>query len=352
LSNLGISLPAPDYGKPLAKIYEEGCLSIILHSKSLQILEHACSNARAQDLPSWVVDLQDEDVILKTPPGNTTDGSRISQTDLSTLSPASGQLRVRGILVGSITTRAENDFGTLEFPPDSLSILTEEKYDLIGSEVDSLRMLLHRLVLFREWMHLCDGIPSPYDAEDPSDNFHKLVTFSTSSLHSAFSSESSDAHLFSAWTNILQYPDTSYDLSDAETIVETWKKADDTNSRSWTPELSQCAVVAAALLQAKVTGKDNPVPADLLDFNTHICGDLGNRALIFVREPLLDEMLPGTAFHMAMVGDCVAVLEGADNPVGLRRKDDCWSFVGPAFVLGLMDGEGWLEEDLQDFLLA
>jgi hypothetical protein len=47
-SALSIPLPAPDYGKPLGKIYEEACVAIILHSGSLQMLVYASSNARAQ----------------------------------------------------------------------------------------------------------------------------------------------------------------------------------------------------------------------------------------------------------------------------------------------------------------
>lgn len=350
-TNLGLSLPAPDYGKSLEKIYEEACVAIILLSGSLQILEYACSNARAQNLPSWVVDWQDEDVTLKTPSGSATEGSRISQIDLSTLSPASGQLLVRGVIVGSITTRAESDFATSQFPSGSLPILNEENYGFT-SEVESLRMLLHRLRLFREWMHLVDGVPSPHGDEDFGDIFRKLVTFSTNSGQSPFSSESEDARLWNAWVNLLQCPDTRYDLSHADKVAETWKSADDANSHHWTPELFQCSVVAAAiLLAATSTSKDGQVPAELLDFTAHVAGDLGNRALILVRDVLLEATLAGTAFHMARVDDCVVLLEGADNPVVLRRKGDQWSFVGPAFVVGIMDGEGWLEEDLQDFLL-
>jgi hypothetical protein len=38
-SALSTPLPAPDFGKPLEKIYEEACGAIIQHSGSLQMLE-------------------------------------------------------------------------------------------------------------------------------------------------------------------------------------------------------------------------------------------------------------------------------------------------------------------------
>lgn len=313
------------------------------------MLEYASSNARAQNLPSWVADWQDEDVTLINPPTRATEGSRISQTHLSTLSPASGQLRARGQIIGLITTRAENDFATLEFPPGSLPILKGERYDVIGNEIDSLRLLVHRLRLFREWMRLVDGVPPPYPDEDSGDFFHKLVTFN---------SESSDARLFNAWIDILQYPDTLYDLSNGERVAETWKSADKANMCHWTTELSQCSIVAAALA-TKSAGRCGQVPseiAELLDFTAHLSGNMGNRALILVHDTLLDATLPGTAFHMVIVDDSIVLLEGANYPVVLRRKGDKWSFVGPAFVVGIMDGEAWLDEDgavqgLQDFVL-
>jgi hypothetical protein len=354
LSTLGVSLPAPDYGKSLEKIYEEACLAIILHSKSLQILEYACSNARALNLPSWVVDLQDEDVILITPRCNATDGSRISQNDLATLSPAYGQLRARGIVLGPITTRAEHDFATLDFPSASLPMLQEEKYDFVGSEVEALRLLVHRLRLFREWMHLVSSIPSPYEGDSSIDLFHKLLTFNCSGSYSPFLSPSTDTRLFNAWTDILQYPDTTYTLTNAEKLAETWKNTDSTASHPWAPELFHCVVIAAAILLAtqSQSSTDPHIPTEMLDFTAHLCGDLGNRALILVHDPLLEETVPGTAFHTASVGDVVVLLEGADNPVVLRRKGEEWVFVGTAFVVGSMEGEGWLEEDLEDFVLV
>jgi hypothetical protein len=55
-SALGIPLPAPNYQKPMEKINEEACVAAILHSKSLQILDYACSNTRARNLPTWATD--------------------------------------------------------------------------------------------------------------------------------------------------------------------------------------------------------------------------------------------------------------------------------------------------------
>jgi len=354
-STLNISLPAPDYGKPLEKIYEEACVAIISNSRSLRMLGYASSNSRAQNLPSWVPDWQDENVSIKHPSAGATNGSRISQTHLSTLSPASGQLRVRGQIVGLITARAENDFATLKFPSGSMPILKEERYELVGDEVDTLRMLLHSLKLFREWMQLVDGLASSYLDEDTDDFFHKLLTFNASS---SFNSEGSDTRFFNAWVDILQYPHTSYDLSEAEKVAESWKKVDVASAHHWSDDLFHCSVVAAALLTASASrnGQVAPEMAELLGFMAYLSGNIGNRVLVFVHDPLLNETLPGTGFHTAMAGDAIVLLEGADDPVMLRKKDDKWLFIGPAFVLGIMKGEAWLDDDgtvqdLEDFVL-
>ena len=143
-----------------------------------------------------------------------------------------------------------------------------------------------------------------------------------------------------------------------ERVAETWKSADKASAGHWTTKLSQCSIVAAALA-TKSAGRDGQVPpeiAKLLDFTIHLSGNMGNRALILVHDTLLDVTLPGTAFHMTEVDDSVVLLEGADAPVVLRHNGEKWSFVGPAFVLGIMDGEAWLDEDgavqgLRDFVL-
>ena len=350
-TTLGIPLPSPVYTKSLEMIYEEACSAIILVSKSLKMLEYACSNSRSANLPSWVPDWQDEDATLLNLPSDATEGSHISQTTMSMLSPGRGQLRVRGLIIGSITARSENDFSTLEFPSGSLPILRGDHYELVDTEVDSLRLLVHRVRAFREWLRLLDEMPTPYtDDEDPCNFFHKLVTFDPESIKPS---------VFNAWSDILQYPDTKYDLDKGEKLAEAWKTADKANSGHWTQELFYCAIIAATLASqtATIAGQSTPEVAELLDLTAHISGNMGSRTLVLVHDTTLNSTLAGTAFHTANIHDSVVLLEGANFPVLLRRKSDQWTFVGTAYVVGVTEGEAWPDEetaatrDLREFTL-
>jgi hypothetical protein len=242
---------------------------------------------------------------------------------------------------------------TLDFSSGSLLIFKEEQYSFTGKEVDSFRFLLRRLMLFRELMHVLDGVPPPPHLDEHSgDLFHKLTTFGSGW-------GSSDSRLFSAWVDILQYPDTTYDLSNGESIVQEWKEADKASVEHWTAELSHCTVVAAALVteSAWIDGHIPSVIAELMELTSGISTYLGDRALILVHDTGISTTVPSTAFHTAAVDDTIVLLEGKDTPVVLRQKGDTWVFVGPLCVFGIMHGEAWADEDdngqrLQEFMLV
>lgn len=352
-SSLGIQLPVPDYDKSLATIYEEASVAMMLHSGSLQILSYASTNSRAEGLPSWVPDWQDENATLLVPPADATEASRIHQSEKSALSPRSGQLLVRGRVVGKIVTRSENDLASLDVSKTSLPILTGENYHLVNSEVDSLRFLVHQIRLFREWMN-GDVEVNPdllhLDDEEIGDFFQRIVTFDD---------VENQAYLLQLWVDVLQF-DPSYDLEDGQVIADGWKTADAVNEEKWSEELFACAAVAAAMLTKSIKRNGIVVPeaGELLDFTAHITGNMGSRAMILVEDTQVNTTFPGTAFHEVRVGDLVVLLEGAGTPVVLRRKGNNWWFIGPAYLLGIMHGEGWLDEDeiaagdLENFVLV
>lgn len=253
-----------------------------------------------------------------------------------------------------ITTRTANAFVSHEFPSDSLPILRGQKYDLVGEEVDSLRLLVHRVRLFREWIGVLEGIANSL-LEEGGDFFRHLITFDG---EETMISESADVPLFNAWGKILQYPDTEVDLSDGEALAGKWEMEDLETETHWESEMKNCATIAAHLTiqSLRLSNNTHPFAPQLLDYTAHLSGNMGNRRLILVHDKTLDATLPGTAFHTAQIDDFVVLLEGSTCPVALRQQEgELWSFVGPAYVSGFMDGEAWPDEDeeveLQEFVL-
>lgn len=51
----------------------------------------------------------------------------------------------------------------------------------------------------------------------------------------------------------------------------------------------------------------------------------------------------GLAPYTAQPSDKVCLLNGAQFPIILRRKEDYWTVIGESYIHGIMDGEGWRE---------
>jgi hypothetical protein len=265
----------------------------------------------------------------------------------------SGQLRVRGKIIGVVTTRAQSDFAKLDFPSgprlDGLPILTDEKYDFTN-EIDALRLLIHRIKLFREWKRLVETVPPQVDEEESGDVFYDILNFG---------SEYSPRDLFDIWVDILDYPDTKHDLSIGKELAEKWQAADSSNAVQWSTELIHCAVIGASLIgqSPRKGGIFIPQAAALPNLMADLSGNMGDRVLVLIHDHGLDATVLGTAFHAVQNDDVIVLLEGCEYPVVLRGQEKLWRFVGPAFVIGLMDGEAWSDEDsvvdeLKDFVLV
>ncbi|KAL0782536.1 hypothetical protein CaCOL14_000442 [Colletotrichum acutatum] len=59
LGRLGISVPNPDYTKPVTRVYEDLALALCLHSGSFWVLHMGSSENKVNGLPSWVPDFSE-----------------------------------------------------------------------------------------------------------------------------------------------------------------------------------------------------------------------------------------------------------------------------------------------------
>jgi hypothetical protein len=68
LSALGFILPAPDYSKTTATVYEELTVGYIQQYKQLGLLELTCTFGRLSEIPTWVSDFSDQKFVIGVNP--------------------------------------------------------------------------------------------------------------------------------------------------------------------------------------------------------------------------------------------------------------------------------------------
>jgi hypothetical protein len=86
-------------------------------------------------------------------------------------------------------------------------------------------------------------------------------------------------------------------------------------------------------------------------FDASVRVSTGMRRLFISR----DEEWLGLAPSNANVGDVIALLEGGSVPYILRLSETeagCYKLIGDAYVHGIMDGEAWKPDLLQDLVLV
>ncbi|KAF2000371.1 hypothetical protein P154DRAFT_466029, partial [Amniculicola lignicola CBS 123094] len=105
LESFGVSLPDPDYLKPVETIYEEMARSIMIATQSLEQLRFVCTCTRKPNLRSWVPDWQDENHLNF--------GELSFETAYGDSSPVTyleeGKIAIYGEKVGEVRLRAVSD---------------------------------------------------------------------------------------------------------------------------------------------------------------------------------------------------------------------------------------------------
>lgn len=332
-TDLGIELPPVDYSKPLSRVYEGAAVAMIMWSRTLKILGHACHDHGS--LPSWVPDYSDDTIRSSTPSGDATGGFKVTASSVKALNPRPGELSIRGKIVGKVKAWKGGKANTI-FPtrPDQydLGILMSPIKGVV-EEVDTLRLMIAQIQFFRHLYHLlqrnseyCDG-----DADDAFLDILKQDTYSEPS------------HIFKIWLDILQYPKTKFNLKNGEDLAAKWQNADPAGAAKWTAELTSCAIIAASLVsEIRYEGRLLDSTLDILDMVSQLSANLNHKALMLVHLDALKTTTLVTGAASVQEGDAVVLLEGAEWPVVLREVGvGKWRFFGPAFVPGIMDGELW-----------
>ena len=341
-TDLGISLPAVDYEKPLSRVYEEAAVAMISWSGTLRVIGDACHNDRNTAFPSWVPDWSDENIKISTPSGDVTKGSKIPKPSSTALNPRPGELHVHGKIVGTVLPWRKDFSDTPIFPtrPEQceLPILTQKLAGLV-EDVETLRLWIEKTRFYRQFHGLLQDHPELCQG-DLEDTLLDILNQD---------SYSEPPEIFDIWIDILAYPDTKYDLSPGEAVVERWKAADESSVAHWTTELTNCAVIMVSLLTNSIqhSGGMFNRAAEILDLINRFSTNLADKTLILAHLNFDGKKLTslGTCFHSVEAGDSIVLLEGAAWPVVLRRKGEKWNLISPAFVTGIMDGEAWSDDE-------
>jgi hypothetical protein len=343
-TNLGISLPAVSYEKPLSRVYEEAAVAMIAWSGTLKVIGDACHNDRNTAFPSWVPDWSDGNIKIFTPTGNATNGSKITKSSSKNLNPRSGELHLQGKVVGTVLAWRMELSATAVFPTHSeqceLPILTDELDGLV-EDVETLRLWVDKTKFFRQ-LHSLLQRNSDICQGDYEDTLLDLLNQD---------SYSEPPKVFEIWLDILQYPETKYDLRLGKAVVEKWKAADESTVKNWNIELTSCAIIMASLLTNSIqhNGRVFSQASEILDLINRFSANLADKTLILAHLDLTGKTLTslGTSFHSVEAGDSIVLFEGAEWPVVLRQIGKKWLLIGPAFITGIMDGEAWSEENGQ-----
>lgn len=321
-------------------MYEEATVAMVCWSGTLKVLGDACRIHRDGSFPSWVPNWSDGNMKISTPSGNATAGSRISKSSPAVLNPIQRELHIRGKIIGTVEPWKKHFTVTSDFPTHSeqcdIPSFSEKVTDLVADEA-ALHLWIDKTRFFRQVYALLQTNPIYCDGSEPEDIAYDL-------FNQEIYSEPDD--IFAAWLDILQYPKSKFDLTFGKDLVEEWKLATGSGAKLWTEDFTYCAVIMASLISNKVgyQGRAFDDSPDILEMITYFSTNLADKTLILARLHLNDKLALGTSISSTKLGDLIVLLEGADWPIVLRRTHSRWSFIGPAFVAEIMDGETWLDE--------
>lgn len=296
--------PAPDYSKPARQVFFETAKAVIEQDESLHILYHVLSRSRMPDLPSWVPDWGDTEMIDGNPVFSFWSATRDSIHRPSFESGDSNILHTAGKIIDKIST--------------SSTTLPR------GNDRDS-----SDIKVFQDWLRCCQRISGNYTTGESIDEvFYKtlaqlptkegLDVYIPKSYREKLSVES-----YKEWVGVVKHG-----MEPSPTI----QTANDT--RSGASELTSSTSTTAPFVDglAKI-------------FNDTIREKLCEKLLF-----LTDTQYMGVAGDAIREGDVVALLSGLEMPMVLRPTENGYTVVTWAYVHGIMEGEIWSGTDNLDHI--
>ncbi|CAI6092766.1 unnamed protein product [Clonostachys chloroleuca] len=321
---MGINIPEPNYSKSVEEIFEETARTIISGRENLMILLSCVRPEGYTSLPSWVpewtkpyqlpFEYPDLSGVVFFRNSKSNSASSASNTSLATAQDK-GKLGLRGLIIYRIKSR---------FASSVVGSLDDHVANNGGLEIIRVHQQYCRAVQVTSQYSDSDG-----RIEAAGRTLLRAHLFKGEELKAALDPS------FRYWYDLMLYPDcTIYKPSQVKALAKDSSTGASEVIRDY---LLHCA-----------SSDDKSLEGQVWEIHAHILGIANYGLLIF------DSGHLGLAFHNCREGDVVGLLAGSYLPVILRESgDSCHRFVAPAYVHGLMGGEGWPEDEssLIDILL-
>jgi hypothetical protein len=301
--------PAPDYSKSARQVFCETAEAVIKQDESLHILYHVSSRNRMPNLPSWVPDWGDTDVIDSNPGFKFWSASRSSIYRPSPGFRDGDSLRALGKVIGKISIRST------ALPADTGPTLANGKIEV-----------------FQDWIQCYQRLTGSYVTGESIDEafYQSLVQLpSTDGLDIFISNsyrEKVSPDSYKEWKKVITHSMKSN---------TTTESVSDAQSKVLGLSCKPLADMGHRILSATTTA------APILDgaaktFHETIRESLRGKALF-----LTDTQHMGIAGEAIQEGDIVALLSGLEMPIILRPNHGGYSVVTCAYIHGVMKGEKW-----------
>jgi len=305
------NLIVPDYSLPVSVVYEQATFKMIERSRSLEVFSQVCPRSikstgiLASKLPSWVPEWTLEMTkpqflaLLIRQERATFDFKASASPFTSVKQQEQGKLSLKGILLDSIAV-----LGTFQTSDLPIIDVFKEMRDLAGVKVFPDRLHSNKTSTYYDayWQTLCSSIlPSRSNLWGPGEAVRDSEDLTQRSCHDAW------------WDWLLNY-DKDYERADS--------------------------------VNADFTG------TELTAFDSHVSITTCLRRFFLSK----DNQWMGFVPMDAEIGDIIALLEGGKVPYLLRPKtgmdEGHYEIIGDTYVHGIMYGEGWNPDLLQEIVLV
>jgi hypothetical protein len=306
LSALGLTIPAPDYSKTPATVYEELTFRFIQQFKHLGLLQLAFTFGRDPEVPTWVPDFNDQKFFIG---GNTIrklPKMHVDSTLLIDRSP--GQLPLRGKRIAEIESRLHTDNFTFEM-----------LYNFRQPHDRQYHQLLHWARVLRDWVSFINLV----NGSTGRDASHLFCWLTTKDYNQAVADAGAYAPIYRTVIENLVF---------SETNIIPMNDPDVPRGFQGLPDTSDGVFLYLMIRDCRRENEMNWI-ADCFDT---VC----EHNLI-----LLSSGHIGRVPYNTEDEDIIVWLAGAHLPMVLRSVGENYTVIGPAHMHGIKEGDVWEDEE-------